>query len=137
MKRLLIALGSALPITPVFAQEMQPGLWELVTEMKMQGMTMPAQKFTHCYTAQDLAAGKQYGMDEKSRCTIRNMKNVGGNISYEMSCEVEGGKMTGAVKGTLSATAFSFEQRMRMTPDQGMGEMISFIKGRRLGECKK
>lgn len=23
-----------------------------------------------------------------------------------------------------------------MTPDQGMGEMQSFIKGRRLGDCK-
>jgi hypothetical protein len=137
MKRLLFILGGALTIGAARAEEMQPGLWEITTEMKMAGMAMPAQKFTHCYTPQDLAAGKQYGMDEKSRCTIRNLKNVGGNISYEMSCEADGSKMTGSVKGVMSATAFSFEQRMRMTPDAGMGDMLSIIKGRRIGDCKK
>lgn len=137
MKRLLAALTFATLTCPAIAQEMSPGLWELTTEMKMQGMAMPPQKFTHCYTAQDLAAGKQYGMDEKSKCTIRNLKNVGGNISYEMTCEADGSKMTGSVKGTMSATAFSFEQKMRMTPDQGMGDMLSLIKGRRIGDCKK
>ncbi|MDI6749396.1 MAG: DUF3617 domain-containing protein [Pseudomonadota bacterium] len=137
MKRLLAALAFATLTCPAIAQEMSPGLWELTTEMKMQGMAMPPQKFTHCYTAQDLAAGKQYGMDEKSKCTIRNLKNVSGNISYEMTCEADGSKMTGSVKGTMSATAFSFEQKMRMTPDQGMGDMLSLIKGRRIGDCKK
>ncbi|MFN3884073.1 MAG: DUF3617 domain-containing protein [Rhodocyclaceae bacterium] len=137
MKRLLSALACLMLASPLFAQEMSPGLWELTTEMKMQGMKMPAQKFTHCYTPQDIASGKQYGMDEKSKCTIRNMKNDGGNISYEMICEAEGGKMTGTVKGTISASAFDFEQKLRMTPDQGMGEMISLIKGRRIGDCKK
>ncbi len=138
MKRLLAALAFATLTCPAIAQEMSPGLWELTTEMKMQGMAMPPQKFTHCYTAQDLAAGKQYGMDEKSNCTIRNMKNVGGSISYEMSCTAsDGTKMSGSVKGTMSATAFSLEQKLRMTPDQGMGDMLYLIKGRRLGDCKK
>ncbi len=54
-----------------------------------------------------------------------------------MTCEADGSKMTGSVKGTMSATAFAFEQKLRMTPDQGMGEMVSFVKGRRLGDCKK
>lgn len=137
MKPQLFALACITLASQALAQEMTPGLWELVTEMKMQGMAMPPQKFIHCYTAQDLAAGKQYGMDDKSKCTIRNMKNAGGNISYEMICESDGNKMTGSVKGTMSATAFSFEQKLRMTPDQGMGDMLSFIKGRRIGDCKK
>ncbi|MFN6961146.1 MAG: DUF3617 domain-containing protein [Rhodocyclaceae bacterium] len=137
MKRLSFALVCLMLARPTLAQEMSPGLWELTTTMKMQGMNMPAQKFTHCYTPQDLAAGKQYGIDEKSNCTIRNMKNVGGNISYDMICEADGSKMSGTVKGTMSATTFSFEQKLRMTPDQGIGDMISLIKGRRLGDCKK
>ncbi|MHB1428391.1 MAG: DUF3617 domain-containing protein [Rhodocyclaceae bacterium] len=136
MKRLLAALACASLAPLGYAQEMSPGLWELTTEMKMQGMNMPPSKFSHCYTAKDIASGKQYGMDEKSKCSISNMKNVGGNISYDLSCAADGSKMTGTVKGTMSATAFSFEQKLRMTPDQGMGEMQSFIKGRRLGDCK-
>lgn len=136
MKRLLVALASVGLASPALAQEMTPGLWELTTEMKMQGMAMPAHKFTLCYSAKDLAAGKQYGLDEKSQCKISNMKQSGGNISYDMLCTADGGKMSGSVKGTMSATAFAFEQKLRMTPDQGMGEMHSFIKGRRLGDCK-
>lgn len=120
-----------------YAQEMKPGLWEIVTTMKMQGMDMPGAKFSNCYTAKDIADGKHYKMDEKSKCTLANLKSAGGNISYDMNCNMEGGvKLTGTVKGTMAASAFTFEQKMRTTPDQGMGEMHSFIKGRRLGDCK-
>ena len=136
MKRPLLALALIGLPSLALAQEMSPGLWELTTEMKMQGMAIPPNKFTHCYTAQDIASGKQYGMDEKSKCAISNMKNVGGAISYDMACAAEGTKMTGSVKGNMSSAAFSFEQKLRMIPDQGMGEMHSFIKGRRLGDCK-
>ena len=134
--QLIAALTLGIAAGLASAQEMSPGLWELTAEMKMQGMAMPPNKFTHCYTAKDLAAGKQYGMDEKSKCSIANMKNVGGNISYDMTCAAEGSKMVGSVKGSMSATAFNFDQKMRMIPDQGMGEMLSTIKGRRLGDCK-
>jgi len=136
MIRPLAALALFALATFANAQEMKPGLWEITTTMQMQGMQMPGQKFTHCYSAQDVAAGKQYQGDDKSKCTISNMKTGGGSVSYDMACAFEGGKMTGSVKGTMSPTAYSFDQKMRMTPDQGMGEMHSIIKGRRLGDCK-
>lgn len=136
MNKLLATLTLGLFATLAQAQEMQPGLWEITTSMQMQGMQMPGQKFTHCYTAKDVAAGKQYQGDDKNKCTISNMKTGGGNVSYDMACAFEGGKMTGSVKGTMSPTTYSFDQKMRMTPDEGMGEMHSIIKGRRLGDCK-
>lgn len=136
MKRLLAALALAALAGPGIAQDMQPGLWEIVSSMKMQGMEMPGGKFTHCYTQKDVAAGKQYNPDEASKCTLSNLKTSGGNVSYDMACAIEGGKMTGSVKGTMSATAYTLEQKMRMTPDQGMGEMHSTIKARRVGDCK-
>jgi len=136
MKRLFATLAFALAASFAQAQEMTPGLWEIVASMKMQGMTMPAQSFKHCYTAKDIAEGKQYSGDEKSKCSIANMKTGGGNVSYDMTCTTEGGKMTGSVKGTMSATSYAFDQKIRMTPDQGMGEMHSTVKARRLGDCK-
>lgn len=136
MKHFLVALVIASLAPLALAQEMKPGLWEISATMKMQGMEMPGGKFTHCYTAKDIADGKQYKTDDKSKCTIANMKSAGGNISYDLSCVSEGSKMTGTVKGTMSATAFAFEQKLRMTPDQGMGEMHSLSKGRRIGDCK-
>lgn len=136
MTRMLFAFVVGFAATLAQAQEMKPGLWELTTTMKMQGMQMPGGKFTHCYTAKDIAAGKQYQGDEASKCSIANMKSAGGNLSYDIACDAEGTKMTGSVKGSVSPTAYTFEQKMRMTPDQGMGEMLSTIKGRRLGDCK-
>lgn len=136
MTRMLVTFVLSLVAASVHAQEMKPGLWEITTTMKMQGMQMPGGKFTHCYTAQDVAAGKQYKSDETSKCTISNMKTGGGNVSYDIVCATEGGKMTGSVKGNMSPTTYTFEQKMRMTPDQGMGEMHSTIQGRRLGDCK-
>lgn len=136
MIRLLAALALSMIASFANAQEMKSGLWEITTTMKMQGMEMPGGKFTHCYTAKELSAGKQYTGDEASKCTVSNMKASGGSVSYDMSCAIEGGKMTGSVKGTTSPTAYAFDQKMRMTPDQGMGEMHSIVKGRRLGDCK-
>lgn len=135
--RCLAACSLLVGIAAVHAQEMQPGLWEISTTMKMQGMQLPANKMTHCYTAQDIAAGKHYKGDDASKCTIANLKAAGGNISYDMTCAIEGGKMTGTVKGKVTPTTFEFDQKMRMTPDEGMGDMHSIVKGRRLGDCKK
>jgi hypothetical protein len=135
MRTTLAALALVLSAALAHAQEMQPGLWEVVTTMRMQGAQMPGGRFTHCYTARDIAAGRQYAAD-KGKCTVSNMKTGGGSVSYDMSCPMEGATMTGSVKGTLSANAYTFDQKMRMTPDQGMGEMHSIIKGRRLGDCK-
>jgi hypothetical protein len=136
MIRMFVIFALTCIPTLATAQEMKPGEWEIDTSMKMQGMQLPGAKFTHCYTAKDIAAGKQYNTDETSKCSISNMKTAGGNISYDMVCTIEGGKMTGSVKGNMSATAYTFDQKMRMTPDEGMGEMHSTIKGRRLGDCK-
>lgn len=136
MTRLFAALTLGFLAGLSHAQEMSPGLWEINTTMRMQGMEMPPQSFKHCYTAKDIADGKQYSGDDKSKCAITNMKSGGGNVSYDMSCATDGGKMTGSVKGTMSASQYAFDQKIRMTPDQGMGEMHSTIKGRRLGDCK-
>jgi hypothetical protein len=134
MTRLLAALVLTGFAAAAHAQEMKPGLWEIATTTKMMGMEMPGGKFTHCYSPKDVADGKQYRGD--GQCSIANLKTGGGKISYEMSCAIEGGKMTGSVSGTMTPTAYTFEQKMRMTPDQGMGEMHSIVKGRRLGDCK-
>lgn len=136
MKRFATIIASTLCATFAHAQEMQPGLWEITTTMTMQGMQMPGGTFKHCYTAKDIAAGKQYNADDKSKCTIANLKTGGGKVSYDMACTIEGGKMNASVKGTLSGTAYAFDQKMRMTPDHGMGEMNSTIQGRRIGDCK-
>jgi hypothetical protein len=132
----LLAFLLALSGLSLHAQEMQPGLWEIATTMKMQGMQMPPAKMKLCYTAQDLSAGKQYSGAGDSQCAIANLKTAGSNVSFDIACTTQNGKMSGTVKGTVSPTAYSFEQKLRMTPDPGMGDMLTTVQGRRLGDCK-
>lgn len=83
MKRLLAAFALVGAASPALqAQEISPGLWEIVAEVKMQGSVIPPNKFTQCLTAQDIAAGVQYGVIEKGKCTTSNLKNLQGKISY-------------------------------------------------------
>jgi hypothetical protein len=53
-----------------------------------------------------------------------------------MACTSPQGKMTGSAKGTTTTTSYATEMKMRMTPDEGMGEMTQSLKGRLLGDCK-
>jgi hypothetical protein len=119
------------------AQELKPGLWEVTTSMKMQGMAMPGAKFKHCLTAKDIADGKQHSMSDKdSKCAVSNMKGSASNYSFDLTCTSPDGKLTGSAKGSASATSYATEMKMRMSPDQGMGDMIQTMNGRLLGDCK-
>lgn len=136
MKLILAALAAILVSTPGFAQ-MQPGRWEMSSQMKMQGMQMPGQKWSHCLSAQDITAGKQHQMDDgQSKCQMSDMKSSGNNYSYKFACTSPEGKMSGQANGSSSATSFNTEIKMRMTPDEGMGEITQTMTGRRTGDCK-
>lgn len=134
MKRLLFALTCLMLASHIHAQEMLPGLYELTVEMKMQGMTIPAPKTTTCFTAQDLAANKQFSAHEKGECMMYNLKKSGGHSSYDVICK---GGMTATVTGTVTPTSFNLEEKMRLSPDQGIGDTLAFVKARRIGDCKK
>lgn len=139
MNKLVLTLVLASLASVSFAQQpMQPGRWEMSSAMKMQGMQMPGQKWNHCFTAQDIADNKQHKMDDgRSKCSVSDMKTSGdGSYSYSFSCSSPEGSMAGMARGNSSPTSFNTEIRMRMKPDQGMGELTQTISGRRIGDCK-
>ena len=116
---------------------MNPGRWEMTSAMKMQGMQMPGAKWSHCFTAQDLAEGKQHKMDDgDAKCSVSEMKASGSGYSYSFSCTSKEGKMTGKANGSSTASSFTTDIKLRMTPDPGMGEMSQTMTGRRTGDCK-
>ncbi len=139
MKRIAVTLLlTGLATAAGAQQQMQPGRWEMSSAMKMQSMQMPGQKWTHCFTAQDIADGKQHKMDDgRSKCSVSDMKASGdSSYSYSFSCNSPDGSMAGQARGNSTSTSFNTEIRMRMKPDQGMGELTQLITGRRLGDCK-
>jgi len=136
----LIALFAALS-NLAFAQapDVQPGMWEYQMEMKIPGMpNMPPQTYKRCLTPQDVAQNKQFADNSggKNPCTITNMKNAGGKVSYDFTCKSERGTMTGNASGKSTPTAIEMESRMKMNPPmEGMSEMSQKMRAKRLGDC--
>lgn len=118
-------------------QEMQPGQWEMTSTMKMQGMQMPGHKWSHCFTAKDLADGKQHSMDDgRSKCQMADLKISGSAYSYKFSCTSPDGKMSGQAAGNGTQNGFKTELKLKMIPDQGVGELSQVVTGQRTGACK-
>lgn len=103
----------------------------------MQGMQMPAQKWSQCLSAKDLAEGKQHAMsDPQSECQMSDFKTSGTSYSYSMACTSPEGKMNGQAKGNGTTNSFKTDIKVRMTPDHGMGDITQVMTGRRTGDCK-
>ncbi|HRE17463.1 MAG TPA: DUF3617 family protein [Rhodocyclaceae bacterium] len=122
------------------APDVQPGMWEYQMEMKMPGMpaNIPPQVYKRCLTPQDVAQNKQYADNSggKNPCTISNMKNSGGRVSYDFICKTERGTMTGNASGSTTPTAIEMESHMKMVPaTAGMSEMTQKMRAKRLGNC--
>jgi hypothetical protein len=99
---------------------------------------MPGQKWSHCFTAEDLAQGRQHSMDDgRSKCQMSELKTSGSSYSYKFACTSPDGKMAGQATGSSSASGFNTEVKLRMTPDPGVGEITQVISGQRTGACGK
>lgn len=141
MRRLALlplALAAALSAYADNPGEAQPGMWEYQMETKMPGMPMaiPPTVLKRCLTPQDVAQNKQFQGDAKNPCTLSNLKNSGGKVSYDFVCKTDQGTMKGSTSGSASSTAFDLETRMQMSPPiEGMKEMQQRMKARRIGNC--
>ncbi|HVL57597.1 MAG TPA: DUF3617 family protein [Burkholderiaceae bacterium] len=132
-----VSIVAAALSAPALAADPKPGLWEYSVEMQMPGMRLPVQSMRNCLTEKDLAERKQFAADPKAKCTMANFKQTGDQVSYEMVCDTDAGKMTISATGTVTAENMQLDTKMKMTGGQmQMPEMSQRITGRRVGECK-
>jgi len=134
-KRLFIALVIVLTAVSIsFAgsgPDMQEGLWEITSKMKMRGMDMPSHTHTQCITKKDLVPQSSQPGQE---CKISNYKIEGNTVTWSIQCSTQGGEMTGT--GRITYSGDSFEGTMKMTMGGSGMEMITYMSGRRIGDCK-
>ncbi len=130
-------VGVALAM-PALAADPKPGLWEYQIEMQLPGMRMPAQTVRHCLTAKDLAERKQFtGEAKNNNCTVSNFKEMGNQVSYDVACDTQMGKMTGSSTGTTMPDGIRLETKMNIAGGPAaMSEMTQVVTGRRVGDCK-
>jgi hypothetical protein len=110
---------------------MQEGLWEITSEVKMPGMSLPPTTHTQCIKKDDLVPQKTQPGQE---CKITDVKISGNTVTYKMRCSGQGGDMTGTGEITYNGDRFAGTMKMNM-PGQNM-TITTHMKGRRIGECQ-
>ena len=105
MSRPVIMLGLVISIalfSGITAAEpnLNPGKWEISTEMDMPGMPMKIPPVTHtqCLTKEDFVPK---GKDASDQCRVSDLKQDGDTVSWKISCSGEGGKIEGSGQMTL------------------------------------
>lgn len=110
--------------------DIEEGMWEITSTMKMQGMSIPPMTFSQCITKED--AVPQSSSPGQEDCKVTDMKTIGSTVSWTMVCKGQAGDMTGKGKITYNGDRFDGEVS---TETMGM-VMVTEMKGKRTGPCK-
>lgn len=130
-------IGVFLLGTYAFAgMNMHEGLWEVTSKMEMPGMSMqmPARTHTQCITKEKMVPKGQKNDED---CKITDTKIKGDTVNWTITCS---GKHPMTAVGKITYHGDSFEGTMRMKShghDEGKMNMITHVKGKRVGECPK
>jgi len=109
---------------------MKDGMWEITSQVKMQGMTIPPMTFTQCITKDNaVPRNNSPGQDD---CKVSDMKTIGSTVSWTVTCGEQAGNMKG--KGTITYHGDRFEGEMT-TEHMGM-VMLTEMNGRHTGPCQ-
>ncbi len=109
--------------------DVKEGMWEITSQMKMPGMSMPPMTFSHCITKDDLVPQDSQGNDQ---CKVKDMKTKGNTVTWTTICDTGNGKATSTGRITYSGNSFEGEVKM----NQGGMAMTSTMSGKRIGPCK-
>jgi hypothetical protein len=110
---------------------MNPGLWEITSEVEMPGMSMPAATTTQCITKDALVPQGGSGQGQ-GQCDVKDVQVRGDTVSWTIECHGQGGPMTGTGEITYYGDSFEGSSKMSM---QGM-EITTKMKGKRVGDCQ-
>ena len=135
MKKLLLAAASALLLCPLAATaataHMNPGKWEVTSEMDMPGMPMkmPTHTFTHCVSKEQADKPEPPRGPRENDCKVSDYAIEGNVVTYKMTCEKSNTTVVG--KMTFGLDSYEVVNHMKM----GEREMTQKMTGKRIGDC--
>jgi hypothetical protein len=111
--------------------DMEEGMWEITTKVKMQGMEIPPQTFSQCITKKDMVP-QNNDPNQQGNCTVSDVQTKGNTVSWTVVCKTEGGEMKGKGKITYQGDSFKGESTSEM---MGM-VIVTEMSGKRTGPCQ-
>lgn len=136
-KRMLIGffvVASVFCATLVYAGsnvDLNEGMWEITTKVKMQGMEIPPQTFSQCITKKDMVP-QSNNPDQQGNCTVSDVQTHGNTVSWTVVCITEGGEMKGKGKINYQGDSFTGQSTSEM---MGM-VVVTEMSGKRIGPCQ-
>jgi hypothetical protein len=124
------ALACALVSNVALAQTGE--LWEMTSQMSMPGMPagmIPAQTTQVC---QSEKFDKPPQQEEKSKCTISNLRQAPNRVTYDIKCEGNP-PTTGSADYQFEANRTRVKGTMKIVSKEG--EMVMQMNGRKVGAC--
>lgn len=110
--------------------DIQDGMWEITSAVKMQGMTIPPMTVSQCITKEN-AVPQSDSPGQGNDCKVTDTRTDGDTVSWTVVCSGQGGEMKG--KGKITYHGDRFEGEVR-TEAMGM-VMITEMTGKRIGPC--
>jgi hypothetical protein len=111
--------------------DLNEGMWEITTKVKMQGMEIPPQTFSQCITKKDMVP-QNNNPSQPGNCTVSDVQTSGNTVSWTVVCKTEGGEMKGKGKITYQGDSFMGESTSEM---MGM-VIVTEMSGKRTGPCQ-
>lgn len=111
--------------------DMQPGMWEWIMTMEMQGvpMAIPPTTYSDCLSKDDLVPRQP---QQGNQCKLVESDVSGDSVSWKIECPTPNGASISEGRMTYKGTTATGEMN---AITQGM-TMKSTLNGRRTGACK-
>jgi hypothetical protein len=134
MRLALLSFLCALSLSfPAFADGMRPGLYELTTTLKAEGLPpgMGDQMMRQCMTDKDLQPERIAEASKPDRsCKVKDQQSGPNSWSGTLVCK------EGTMKVRTTASTDGWQTEMESQGGE-MGHMTMHTKSKRVGDCKK
>jgi hypothetical protein len=118
--------------------DLKPGKYALTITYEVQNQRQnESRSGTRCITQRDLDNPEKIFSDwvtarprQEESCSVKQLRNIGGKISYDAECS---NRMV-HVEGNLSGTEFSVVRTVKPKASQGVSLKFT-VRGRRTGGC--
>jgi Protein of unknown function (DUF3617) len=135
--RLALAALLALPLAPVFAAPMQPGLWELSMTVDGDGEPRSAPMARECITQKDIDDGTKTLPRPGGACKLTNVQRTADRATYDLACTQDALQMRGRADVKFAAEAYDGKVDLVVAGREASMHVAMTLNARRVGECAK
>ncbi len=139
MRALIPALfAAALAPAAYAAPTMQPGLWEITTEVTVPGHPgpIPPMRVEQCFTAEQLAK-TEHPLPQMQGCTLDDSRRDGDITRWRMHCDNKQGRMSAQGEIRYGPNAYSGGASFTQTVDGKPMTLTHRYQAKRVGVCPK